>query len=90
MNKVIVWQPRWHDRVILPRVDKFVGGDNIITIKHHNWPSLYYINSATASQYPQETKYSKAGDPYQVYVIPLKDLTTVQERQDILDNVRSL
>ena len=89
MNIVNIKQPRWHDHVILPRVDKFKVGGNIITIDHHNYPSKYYMHSATASQYPKEIKHGRYGD-YEVYVIPLDDLTTVQEREEILKAVEEI
>jgi len=90
MNIVKVLQPRWHDRVILPRVDKFKSGGNIITIKYKDkFPNKYYLHSETAKRYPQETKYSQYGD-YQVYVIPLSDLKTVQEVQEILSIVKEM
>jgi hypothetical protein len=89
VNQVRVLQPRWHDRVILPRVDKFKPGANIITIEHQNWPSKYYMHSKTAAQYPTETKKGKWGE-YKVYVIPLDELTTVQERNEIVKTVREI
>jgi len=89
MNKVKILQPRWNDRVILPRVDKFKGGGNIITIAHANYPSEYFMRQSTADQYPQETKHGRHGD-YQVYVIPLDDLTTIGEREEILNQVEEL
>lgn len=80
LNVVNVWQPRWHDRMILPRVDKFKPGGNIITIKHHNYPSKYYMTDKQAAEYPQEVKTGHFGD-YMVYVIPLDDLLTIQEHE---------
>jgi hypothetical protein len=82
VNKVVVWQPRWHDRVILPKCKKFVEGNNIITIDHHNYPNMYYIHSSSLRHYPKEIKHGSTGD-YEVYVIPLDDLVTVQEAMQI-------
>lgn len=81
LNIVEVLNPRWHDRVILPRCDKFKPGYNIITIRHHNYPGKYLISYKQANSYPRETKVSSSGDRFEVYVIPLQDLRTVQEHQ---------
>lgn len=97
LNIVKVLQPRWHDRVILPRVDKFKIGGNIITIKHRDYPSKYYMTQKEADTYPQETKQGRFGE-YQVYVIPLTDLITIQEheaglikeKQDIVNIAKEL
>lgn len=83
VNQISILQPRWHDMVILPRVDKFKPGHNVITIEHHNYPNKYYMNYLTAHQYPTEVKHSRRGD-YLVYVIPVKDLVTVAERNEIV------
>ena len=42
------------------------------------------MHSKTAGKYPIEIKNAKGGSTYQVYVIPLDDLQTVQEVQEIL------
>lgn len=89
MNVVRVLHPRWHDRVILPKVSKFKKGSNIITIEHRNYSGKYFMHSATAAQYPQETKVGRFGK-YAVYVIPLDDLVTIQEHQDIVKTANEL
>ena len=89
VNIVDVKEPRWHDRVILPKCSKFVQGDNIITINYHSFPNPFYMHSYTASQYPKEIKHGRSGD-YDVYVIPLADLTTVAERNTIVKTAREL
>jgi hypothetical protein len=43
----------------------------------------------TAELYPKETKHGKTGD-YEVYVIPLDRLTTVQEAQEIIKNAKEM
>jgi hypothetical protein len=50
---------------------------------------MYYMDSRTAAQYPIEVKKGRSGE-YEVYVIPLDSLTTVQERNDIVTTARSL
>lgn len=82
-NQVHVLQPRWSTREILPKVSKFKPGPNLITIKHHNYPSKYYMTLRKAETYPQETKQGRHGE-YQVFVIPLAELMTMQERDDII------
>lgn len=97
LNVVKIKQPRWHDHVILPRVDKFKLGGNIITIEHPSYASKYYCDLKTAETYPQETKKGIYGD-YQVFVIPLDHLQTLQEHaagkktqnEDIINDVKEL
>jgi len=89
VNKVDVLQPRWHDRVILPKCSKFVMGSNIITINHHNWPNKYYVHSTSLKKYPIEMKHGKSGS-YLVYVIPLDDLQTVQEVIEINKDIKEM
>lgn len=81
LNVVKVAQPRWHDRVILPKLDKFKPGWNILTINHKNYPSKYIIHSNKLLNYPTEIVYSKYFGDYQVKVIPLDDLVTIQEHE---------
>lgn len=92
LNQVKVKQPRWSTRDILPSVRKFADGYNVITIAHHNYPSLYIMSKKQAMRYPQETMHSGFGD-YQVYVIPLDDLVTLQEfekeRKEIKEKVQA-
>lgn len=78
LNIVNVLQPRWSTRDILPKVKKFKDGGNVITIKHANYPSKYYMTKKKADTYHQEQKTGSTGE-YMVYVIPLDDLETVQE-----------
>lgn len=84
LNVIHIWSPRWHDRVILPSVKKFKPGYNIIVTTHHNYPGPYLMSSTEAATYPQETKHATTvfgTVDYQVYVIPLADLKTVQEHE---------
>lgn len=87
LNVVDVWTPRWHDRVILPKVSKFVDGLNIITIKGK--PNKYIMHSSKAKTCPTEVKSGRSGD-YEVYVIPLDDLTTVGEHMEIVRNAEEM
>lgn len=79
LNIVKIRQPRWHDRVVLPRLDKFKAGYNIITIDHSNYAGKYIIHSNKLLPYPTEEKFDRWGNTYQVKVIPLTDLRTIQE-----------
>jgi hypothetical protein len=81
LNIVKVEQPRWHDRVILPKKKKFVPGYNIMTINHKNWAGKYLIHTKQLDKYPIEVIVSKVYGPYDVYVIPLTDLKTIQENE---------
>jgi hypothetical protein len=78
LNVINILHPRWRDRVILPRVDRFKPGGNIITIAHPNWSSKYYLTGSKAASYPIETVRGKTAS-YSVYAIPLSELQTVGE-----------
>ena len=79
---VDIKSPRWHDRVIIPKVKKFKPGLNIITIEKD--PNKYVMHDTRAAMYPRETKNSRHGF-YQVYVIPLDDLMTISEHAEIVE-----
>ena len=76
VNRVEVLEPRWHDRVILPKCSKFVMGK-------------YYVHSTSLKKYPIEMKHGRSGS-YLVYVIPLDDLQTVQEVIEINKDVKEM
>ena len=54
-NKIVIWQPRWHDRVVLIAKHK-VGNHNEITFtKAPSMPDTYYLSGATIRSYPIDT-----------------------------------
>jgi hypothetical protein len=73
MNKIIIWEPRWHDRVVLV-ADRKIGEHNEITIKHRDFPNPFYITGKTARTFPLEEMATKRGGLLAVRAIPLREL----------------
>jgi len=87
LNVVDVLDPRFHDRVILPKVSKFVDGLNIITVKGK--PNKYIMHNSKAKTYPTGIKHGRSGD-YRVYVIPLDDLMTIGEHRELVAQAETM
>lgn len=80
-NKIEIWQPRWHDRVVL--IAKFkVGRHNIITFsKAPTLKGEWYMSGETITKYPIETIKSKSGTTVPMYAVPLDELIFFEGRE---------
>lgn len=71
-----IWQPRWHDRVVLIAKYK-VGTHNLI--KFTKTPSMtdeYYLDGKTITKYPLETN-----GKVKCYAVPLDELILFEGRE---------
>lgn len=73
MNQIIVWEPRWHDRVVLVANHK-LQEHNEIVIKYKTYPNPFYISGTVARSFPLEQLKTKAGTTMAVRAIPLVEL----------------
>lgn len=73
MNKIIVWEPRWHDRVVLV-ADYKLAKDNLIQINYKDFPEPFYLTSERARQFPLEQMKTKKGGTIAMRAIPIDEL----------------
>lgn len=78
MNHLTVLEPRWHDNQVLC-ADWKLGVDNIITIKHSDYPQPFYISGESAKSYPTQEVKTKRGGVAVMRVIPLSALEPILE-----------
>jgi hypothetical protein len=94
--------PRWHDRKLLIRAtgaNSLKPGSNIVWIcrrvkgggveKYPGYDEPRYLSSQEAKNYHTDIVNGRHGD-YLVYVVPLDDLPTVKEREQMILKVESL
>lgn len=82
MNYLAIKEPRWHDNTVLLASWK-IGESNQIKINHHDYPHPYYISGEQIKQYPTTEVKTKAGSNAVMYVIPIKDLSTDLEIEEL-------
>lgn len=80
MTQIDIWQPRWHDRVVLV-ADHKITADNEVVIHHHNYPHPLYMSGEWARQWPLENLKTKSGGNMPVRAIPLDEL--LKERIEV-------
>lgn len=73
VNHILIYQPRWHDRVVLVADNKLLA-ENEIVIDHKDFPRGFYITGTEARKYPLEMLKTKAGGELPVRAIPLSEL----------------
>lgn len=73
MNEITIWEPRWHDKVVLI-ADHKIGTDNRITIEHKDFPVALYVSGKVAKQYPLESMKTKSGGFINVRAVPIRVL----------------
>lgn len=73
-KQIQIWQPRWHDRVILIAKYK-VGTHNEITFTKakSSYPDKYYLSGKTIQSYPLETNGKIA-----CYAVPVDELELLE------------
>lgn len=87
MNVIDIMAPRWHDRKILV-ADWKLGVMNKIVVQDKRLPLPLYISGKEAMQYPLEAKKTRTGSTFKVRAIPIDAFRTVEEKQDVLPEVR--
>jgi len=73
MNQILIWEPRWHDKVVLVAERRLLD-DNEIVIRHKNFPRPYYLTGKRARDFPLEDMKTKAGGTIAVRAVPLEEL----------------
>lgn len=73
MNQILVWEPRWHDKVVLV-ADYRLFEHNEVIISHKDFPSPYYLTRERARQFPLEQMETKRGGTIAVRAIPIDEL----------------
>lgn len=73
MNYILILEPRWRDRTVLI-ADHKIGKDNMVTIKHKEYPQPFYISGEIAKSYPLEMIKTKRGSELPVRAVPLLEL----------------
>lgn len=73
INQILIWEPRWHDRVVLV-ADRRILPENEVLIQHREFPRSFYITGEEARKYPLEQMRTKQGSTIAVRAIPLSEL----------------
>lgn len=73
INQIKIWQPRWHDRVVLIADRKLLAHNEII-IEHKNFPASFYLTGSRAREFPLEQMATKSGGSIAVRAVPLTEL----------------
>lgn len=77
INRVSIWEPRWHDQHVLIAVRK-IGEHNVVSFtKAPSITDEYYISGKNARKYPITTN-----GKIRVYDIPLDDMELYEGRVD--------
>lgn len=77
INKIEIWQPRYHDRTVLIATYKVKQDNVIIFTKAKHLPDEYYLSGETIKKYPVETN-----GTISCYVVPMKELDAVERVWD--------
>jgi len=55
-SRIEIWQPRWHDRVVLIGKHKVKPGENkIVFTKAKNLPGSYFMEDTEIKKYPLDS-----------------------------------
>lgn len=77
-----VWQPRWHDKVVLLKAKKVKEGNQWLKIKFSKAPSLeeeYVISKAKALTFPKDSNGTA-----DMIAVPLNELSVLEiDEKDI-------
>lgn len=73
VNQILIYEPRWHDRVVLV-AERRILPENQVVIQHHEFPRSFFITGEEARKYPLEQMETKAGGTIAVRAIPLSEL----------------
>jgi hypothetical protein len=73
LNKIVIWEPRWHDRVVLV-ADRRLLVHNEVIIEHKDFPRPFYLSGKFARSFPLEQMKTKNGGEIAVRAIPLSEL----------------
>lgn len=83
LNYFEIWQPRWHDKVVLLKAQKVGTHNKIIFTKA---PSMgdqpYYVSGGTVKKYPKETN-----GAIDCYAVPIQELELLEINQRDLREV---
>lgn len=73
MNQILIWEPRWHDKVVLVAEHRLLPHNEII-IQHKDFPGPYYLTDKRAREFPLEEMKTQAGGLMPVRAVPLEEL----------------
>lgn len=73
LNQIVIWSPRWHDRVVLIADHRLLAHNEVI-IEHKDFPRPLYLSGTFAKSFPLEQMKTKNGGEIGVRVIPLVEL----------------
>lgn len=73
INQILIFEPRWHDNVVLV-ADRRLTDENEIIIMYHTFTRSYFISGAKAKQHPTKRMKTKAGYWITMREIPLDEL----------------
>lgn len=79
MNQIVIFEPRWHDRVVLIAEHR-LADDNEIVIDNKNFPHPYYITRQRVMSFPQQLVPSKAGKQ-----IPMRQVPIIELEKEVID-----
>lgn len=78
--RLTIWQPRYHDSVVLlARYKLPPGGDVEVEIKTGAYKGLYYCRNSVICSAKKETIMSRNGRPIQMRCVPLDKLERIEE-----------
>jgi len=81
-QKIEIWQPRYHDKMILIAKWK-VGIHNIITFtKDKRLTGGFYLSASTIHKYPIEKVKDRTGTEREFYAVPQDELQVFEGRED--------
>lgn len=83
INHIEIWEQRYHDRTALVAKWK-VQEYNRVTFKSNSRPGNYFIKGSVIRKYPTETKVSKQGNNFEVYVVPLDEFEPLEYREEVV------
>ena len=73
MNKILVFEPRWHDRVVLV-MDSRLRDYNEIEIGHKDFPVPFLLTKDRAREFPLKPMKTKSGRIVQMREIPIHEI----------------
>ena len=79
-----IWQPRWHDKVVLIAA-RDVSHHNIIEFtkipEGNSWSGKWYVSGKTVQLYEPEPMPTKAGGTIMLHPVPLDELVLYEGRE---------
>lgn len=75
LNKIEIFAPRWHDRVVLIATFKTKQDNIVVFTKTPSLQGEFYVSGETIKKYPKETN-----GTIDCYAVPLSELEPVERR----------